>query len=36
MYLGNYTFNGDPNELLAAYERLAARMPRDEPVHEAR
>ena len=29
MYLGTYTFNGDPDELLARYDRMMAGFPQE-------
>jgi hypothetical protein len=35
MYLGIYEIDGDPNELLAAYDRLIAMMPESQVVFHA-
>ncbi len=35
MYLGIYEIDGDPNELLAAYDRLIAMMPEGQVVFHA-
>ena len=35
MYLGSYRFHGDPDELVAAYDRLMAAFPTDSLIFHA-
>lgn len=35
MFLGSYTFDGDPDELTAAYDRLMAGFPQDQILFQS-